>query len=87
MQRYGMTLADYDALLRKQGGKCALCDFVPGDAPLHIDHQHVEGYAELPPKEKRKYVRGLLCAGCNRLVAAFDSMNFFERAMTYLKRD
>lgn len=41
---------------------------------FEVDHFHVNGYKEMPPLERRKYVRGLLCIGCNsRIVAALES--------------
>lgn len=54
---YGMTLADYDALLRKQEGKCGnnACNKEPENGKrLCIDHNHQTGE-----------IRGLLCNGCN----------------------
>lgn len=58
LTKFGMTQADYDALLAKQGGGCAICSAVePGDRwnqHLHVDHDHETGA-----------VRGLLCQFCN----------------------
>jgi hypothetical protein len=53
---YGMTEADYEALLSTQGGTCAICRTPPtGGRRLHVDHDHEDGA-----------VRGLLCSNCNR---------------------
>lgn len=55
--RYGLTLADYDALLLAQGGVCAICLLPESHARskrLAVDHCHVTGA-----------VRGLLCYRCN----------------------
>lgn len=51
---YGLTQEQYDALLEKQGGRCAIvgCE---SEGPLHVDHCHDSGT-----------VRGLLCGGCNK---------------------
>jgi hypothetical protein len=56
---YGISLDDYEALLAKQGGVCAICAKPPSsNGPrqkyLHVDHDHSDGR-----------VRGLLCANCN----------------------
>jgi hypothetical protein len=51
--RYGITQADYERLLTKQGGHCALCFRTPDQdrtGKLHVDHDHATGK-----------VRGLLC--------------------------
>lgn len=54
---YGITVDDYDAMLDRQNGRCAICrtDKVGGNATRwHIDHDHTTGT-----------VRGLLCMKCN----------------------
>lgn len=69
--RYGITGADYDALLAKQNNKCAICD---EETKLFIDHDHASGK-----------VRGLLCLHCNSLLGfAKDSPYRLERASAYL---
>ena len=62
---YGITGDDYEALLRRQGGKCAICRARPRSKRLAVDHNHTTGA-----------VRGLLCSRCNHdlLGAAWDSL-------------
>lgn len=63
--RYGITIAEYDALVEAQGGKCAICKQPPSnqntrahwDGKLCVDHDHETGT-----------VRGLLCNDCNLAV-------------------
>jgi hypothetical protein len=50
---YGMSLADYHALLARQGGACAICGERPQKV-LSVDHCHSTGT-----------IRGLLCRTCN----------------------
>ena len=52
---YGITLAQYEEMLEKQGGVCALCGKHPSKNSLCVDHSHVTGR-----------VRGLLCYFCNK---------------------
>lgn len=56
--KYGISSADYDALLENQGGRCAICgtDEPEGRSRtyFHVDHDHDTGA-----------VRGLLCSRCN----------------------
>lgn len=52
-RRYGMSPEDYDALVKAQGGACAICGC--SDKRLVIDHCHQTGR-----------VRVLLCDKCNR---------------------
>jgi hypothetical protein len=53
--KYSMTIADKDALLAKQEGKCAICrsERFNGPGPC-IDHDHTTGK-----------IRGILCFNCN----------------------
>jgi hypothetical protein len=52
-RRYGLSRADYDALLKRQGGVCAICG-KPSEKTLCVDHCHATGT-----------IRGLLCRKCN----------------------
>lgn len=95
-RKYGITLAEYDEILAKQGGKCAICGssesggrkWISGSkAGFAIDHKHVEGYSKMPPEEKRKYVRGLLCVTCNNRVLGLleDNIELVRKAEKYLE--
>ncbi|TXH11588.1 MAG: hypothetical protein E6R04_01480 [Spirochaetes bacterium] len=74
--RYGLTLHEYELLLKEQDGKCAICGEVCSTGKrLAVDHDHKTGR-----------VRGLLCRRCNRGVGHFDDdISRLERALTYLK--
>lgn len=71
-ETYGLTQADYDAILAAQGGCCAGCGGTRRYA-LHVDHDH-EVERKLLAKGKdaataaRQSVRGLLCARCNKVL-------------------
>jgi hypothetical protein len=76
--RYGITPEQFDEMLAKQDGKCAIC-LVPAKlAPrklLVVDHCHKQGR-----------VRGLLCDLCNHAIGNFkDSAAMLLRAIEYLK--
>lgn len=65
LRRYGLTAAEWRAILRAQGGVCAVCRKVPASGRMNTDHEHVKGWRKLPPSERRRYVRGILCPWCN----------------------
>lgn len=77
-RQYGITLAEYDQMLRDQDYKCAICgneDEVEGRR-LAIDHCHDSGK-----------VRGLLCGKCNRGLGLFyDNKDLLTNAMAYLDK-
>jgi hypothetical protein len=80
---YGLTLAEYDALVAEQCGLCAICGQPPrwttgmgtGEPKLHVDHDHETGE-----------VRSLLCQKCNRGIGCFgDDQRLLMRALWYLQ--
>ena len=71
---YGITQIEYDAMLERQGGRCAICKAaqVGGNGSRwHIDHDHTTGT-----------VRGLLCMRCNFMIglAGDDPRNLLNGA-------
>ena len=75
-RRYGITIEDYDYMLKEQGHRCAICrtDNPGGQGRFHVDHCHDTGR-----------VRGLLCSNCNHGLGKFqDSVLFLEQAIRYL---
>lgn len=65
LKRYGLTADEWLAILRAQGGVCAICKRVPASGRLHTEHEHVKGWKHLPPDQRKLYVRGICCFVCN----------------------
>jgi hypothetical protein len=77
LSKYGITLAQYDKILKDQGGGCALCGKTPEEEGknLAVDHCHK------PPFE----VRGILCQYHNhRVVGRHTDSNLLRRVADYL---
>lgn len=76
---YGISVEDYDRMLKEQGGGCAICGTtVPSERTRYftVDHCHATGK-----------VRGLLCTKCNRGLGMFnDHIQRLQSAADYLKR-
>ena len=74
---YGLTLSDYNRMVKKQKGACKICRIVPTNRPrkLVIDHNHITGK-----------VRGLLCIRCNLSLHVIED-RFFERMFNYVRKD
>jgi len=72
---FGITPEDYDAMLEKQGGCCAICRReARTDTSLHVDHCHETGA-----------IRGLLCFDCNAGLGKFqDDPAILQAAIAYL---
>jgi len=79
---HGLTAEQFEELLAKQGGLCAICK-IPSPFTLQIDHDH--------RCCNRIYscgrcIRGLLCISCNRAVGFFkDSPKMLRDAIEYLE--
>jgi hypothetical protein len=79
--RYGITVAEYDAMLAAQGGRCAVCKQPPGKnvrahwgGKLCVDHCH----------ETNK-VRALLCNDCNLAVGYAKSEGIAIAMVEYFR--
>jgi len=75
--KYGITPEQYEEMLFRQNGVCAICSNVSSDGRrLHVDHCH-----------QTKRVRGLLCHDCNRGLGMFkDKLNYLQSAVDYLTK-
>jgi hypothetical protein len=75
LQKYGISLAEYNMRFEKQGGVCAICHRPPGRRALSVDHNH-----------ETNENRGLLCDDCNLALGGFhDSKQFLKQAICYLE--
>lgn len=82
--RYKMSIAEYNAILMRQGG-CAICHKSPIEdkRAFHVDHDHncCSGV-----KTCGKCVRGILCHSCNVTLAAIEAdPEWHQKAIQYLK--
>jgi len=74
--RYGISIAQYNAMLEEQGGVCAICGEQPEEERLCVDHSHATGK-----------IRGLLCRRCNSGLGCYnDELRLTMGASAYLRR-
>ena len=66
MRTYGLTPAEYNRMAKNGCQACGA--FAKEGRHLHVDHEHVRGYKNMTPAEKREYVRGVLCWSCNSVI-------------------
>ena len=80
--KYDMTIEEYDTLLKKQGGCCAICKTTESGTlsknnNFSVDHAH----------DDTKKVRGLLCNRCNGALGMFsDDVELLQKAVDYLNK-
>lgn len=71
---YGISLAQYEEMVKAQGGCCAICQR-PNWQALAVDHSHTTGT-----------VRLLLCHACNMALGHFDGrIQRLQMALSYLE--
>lgn len=76
LKKYGITEVDYQTLLAKQNGGCAICGSSGERRRLDVDHCHITDK-----------IRGLLCNNCNRGLGHLkDDPALLRLAATYLER-
>ena len=85
LKTFGLTLNDFNSILKAQGNMCAICDI---DHDVYksssyknkcfaVDHCHTTGV-----------IRGLLCEKCNRALGYFnDNREYLLKAVSYLEGD
>lgn len=61
--RYGLTVDEWLDMLAGQGWKCPIC--LKAVKKFTTDHEHVVAWKKMPPEQRRRYVRGILCIHCN----------------------
>ena len=72
LRPYRLTIDEFDALMERQDGKCAVCQAPKGDR-LVVDHDHRTGVA-----------RGLVCHRCNFALAYIEDPALVASAQAYL---
>lgn len=74
---YGITVQQYDEMLRSQQGVCAICKgSCASGRNLAVDHDHNTGK-----------IRGLLCGNCNQGIGRFsDDQEIMQAAINYINR-
>lgn len=74
LEKYGLTLDEYEAMVEDQGGKCAICGVTP-KTRLCVDHCHATGI-----------VRGLLCRSCNTAIGLLrEDTKVMGKAIQYVR--
>lgn len=73
LRTYGITLAEKEAMVKRQGGRCSICRRKA--KTLCVDHDHDTGF-----------VRGVLCWRCNQALGFFnDSTLSLMGAIRYME--
>lgn len=84
LAKYGIDEEEWLNLLAIQGWVCPIC--TRRKVSWNTDHEHVPGWKHLPPQERKRYVRGVLCIHCNfRMVHSRLPADTAQRITNYLR--
>ena len=77
LRKYGLSLEDWlefipvpEGVERTEAnvlehGYCVICKKQPATGRMVVDHFHAPKWKKMPPDERKKYVRGVVCTTCN----------------------
>jgi hypothetical protein len=78
LNKFGLTLEDYQKMKQEQNNQCGLCGYTLSDeyAKCRVDHDHRTGK-----------IRSIVCCKCNNGLGMFaDDIALLEKAIAYIKR-
>lgn len=82
-RHYGITLAEWENLLRKQNKQCAICGCHKPNVKNQWFTDHDDGQARIT----KVRIRGILCGLCNTMLGnARESIQILKAAIKYLKK-
>lgn len=83
--KYGMTVQDFETLLRAQDGKCLICECVVVVTTAENRTRHGKS-ATVDHNHKTGEVRSVLCNNCNRGLGLFgEDQRVLRNALSYLR--
>jgi len=77
LKKYGLTRETFDALVRAQHNRCAICGTDKWGTKTNwpcVDHDHITGL-----------IRGLLCLRCNLALGYVPDKEWLQSATEYLR--
>jgi len=84
--KYKLSLTDYDEMLKKQNGKCAICLIEQSELKhsLYVDHDRSCCSGS---ESCGDCIRGLLCNNCNFAIGHFkDNETIMKSAIKYIRK-
>lgn len=79
LKKYGLSIDEYNQMLKKQNNICLICEKEFGSTVLsrpNVDHCHKTGI-----------IRGIICGRCNIGIAHFeDNVETLKKAINYLEQ-
>ena len=84
LKRFGLTIPQYDEMVRRQGGVCPICGTEPKNRRFPVDHDHT---SRKKPSRLYGRIRGAPCHACNRYRIGLNDVETAYRVWRYLESD
>ena len=68
LKKYGLSVVDWVELYTRKNGCCHVCGRSFHGIRANIDHEHVRGWKQMTPAQRKQHIRGLLCYTCNKFM-------------------
>lgn len=86
LNKYGITLEQYDEMWKNQDGECAICSVGMVNITTDGDSKNKSNTACVDHCHGSGRVRGILCSTCNKGLGLFyDRTDLLESDINYLK--
>ena len=98
LRKYGLSLEDWlefipvpEGVERTEAnvlehGYCVICKKQPATGRMVVDHFHAAKWKKMPPAERKKWVRGVVCTTDNRvLLTRYGTIQKHLNAAEYLE--
>ena len=88
LDKYGLTLDEWLGFIPEADGLriCVVCEKPPRTGRFVVDHKHVPQWRMMPPEERKRYVRGVICTTCNHyILTRYGSPLKHRNAATYIE--
>lgn len=87
LKKYGLTEEKWRAILEAQGNVCSICKKFPKSGIWVTDHHHAAGWKKMPPWQRSRYIRGVICRFCNsHCVGRFMTLFKARNVVAYLEQ-
>ena len=84
-RKFGISVEEYNSILRKQDGKFAICGKEESKVQRHFGKGKTRSSLAVDHDHKTNRIRGLLCSNCNSALGFFnDDPDLLIKAADYI---
>jgi hypothetical protein len=85
LDKYGLSEEEWEVIFHSQGDKCPICGNESKTGRYVTDHFHIKGWRNMPPEQRKLYVRGITCWWCNKqIIGRGVTVQKLQNAIDYI---